>query len=65
MIAFKGRSVSPQFVEDVIATGLSFFQERTQTRVYVSGTVRVVLNELGAVVTIVTLKQEVVDDGTG
>jgi len=48
-----GRSVAPQFVEDVIHSVKPFVQNNGNL-VYISGTVKVVTNQQGAVITIVT-----------
>ena len=51
----SGRSVAPQFVEDVIKSVEPVFQPATGNYVYTSGTVRIVTNEYGYVVTIMTV----------
>ena len=48
-----GRSVAPQFVEDVIHSVKPFIQDNGNL-VYISGTVKVVTNQQGSVITIVT-----------
>ena len=51
----SGRSVAPQFVEDVIKSVEPVFQPATGIYVYTSGTVKIVTNEYGYVVTIMTV----------
>ena len=51
-----GRSVAPQFVEDVINSVKPVFQPSTGNWVYTSGTVKVITNTQGYVVTIITFK---------
>jgi hypothetical protein len=48
----SGRSVAPQFVEDVINSVKPVFQPATGNYVYTSGTVKIVTNKFGHVVTI-------------
>jgi hypothetical protein len=48
-----GRSVAPQFVEDVIHSVKPFVQNNGNL-VYISGTIKVVTNQQGSVITIVT-----------
>lgn len=49
-----GRSIGPQYIEDVINSSKAIFQPETGNYVYTSGTVKVVLNPQGAVVTVIT-----------
>ncbi|MPM72404.1 hypothetical protein SDC9_119380 [bioreactor metagenome] len=51
----SGRSVAPQFVEDVISSVKPVFQPATGNYIYSSGTVKIVTNEYGHVVTIMTV----------
>jgi len=51
----SGRSVAPQFVEDVISSVKPVFQPVTGNYIYSSGTVKIVTNEYGHVVTIMTV----------
>ncbi len=48
-----GRSIAPQFVEDVI-NSVEPIQQENGVMVYISGSVKVVVNDQGAVITIVT-----------
>ena len=50
-----GRSIAPQFVEDVISSVKPVFQE-DGTLSYVLGSVEVITNQQGAVITILTYK---------
>lgn len=49
-----GRSIAPQYVEDIIRSVNAVFQPKTGNYVYASGSVKVILNQEGAVVTILT-----------
>ena len=51
----SGRSVAPQFVEDIINSVKPIFQPATSNYIYSSGTVKIVTNEYGYVVTIMTV----------
>jgi uncharacterized phage protein gp47/JayE len=51
----SGRSVAPQFVEDVINSVKPVFQPATGNYIYLSSTVKIVTNEYGHVVTIMTV----------
>ena len=48
-----GRSVAPQFVEDIIHSIKPYIQDNGNL-VYISGTVKIVTNQQGAIVTIIT-----------
>ncbi len=49
-----GRSIAPQYVEDIINSTKGIFQPETGNYVHHFGTVKVVVNQQGAVVTIIT-----------
>ena len=49
-----GRSIAPQYVEDIINSTKGIFQPETGNYVHHFGTVKVVVNQHGAVVTIIT-----------
>lgn len=49
-----GRSIAPQYVEDVINSTKPVFQPETGNYVHTSGSVKVIVNPEGAVVTIMT-----------
>jgi hypothetical protein len=51
-----GRSIAPQYVEDVINSAKPVFQPRTGNYSYALGNVEVIVNPQGAVVTILTYK---------
>lgn len=51
----SGRSVAPQFVENVISSVKPVFQPATGNYIYSSGTVKIVTNKYGHVVTIMTV----------
>ncbi len=51
----SGRSVAPQFVEDVLNSAKPVFQSATGNFIYTSGTIRIITNEYGYVVTIMTV----------
>ena len=51
-----GRSIAPQFVEDIIRSTEPVYQPRTGNYSYALGNVEVILNSQGAVVTILTYK---------
>ena len=51
-----GRSVAPQFIEDVIASSKPDYQPINDTYRHVSGSLKVILNSKGAVVTVITMK---------
>ena len=50
----EGRSVAPQFVENVINSVKPVYQPSTGNYVYASGTVKIITNPQGTVVTIIT-----------
>ena len=50
-----GRSVAPQFVEDVIQSTQPVLQKNGNLA-YISGNIKIIINQEGAVVTIVTFK---------
>ena len=50
-----GRSVAPQFVEDVIQSMQPVLQKNGNLA-YISGNIKIIINQEGAVVTIVTFK---------
>ena len=49
-----GRSVAPQFVEDIIKTTEPKYQPKTGNYEYISGTIKIITNPQGYVVTIMT-----------
>ena len=49
-----GRSIAPQFVEDVIRSSKPVYQQKTGNYEYVLGMVKVITNPQGCVVTIMT-----------
>ncbi len=49
-----GRSIAPQYVEDIINSTEGVFQPETGNFVHKLGTVKVIVNPEGAVVTIIT-----------
>jgi len=49
-----GRSIAPQYVEDIINSTKGIFQPETGNYVHHHGTVKVIVNPQGAVVTIIT-----------
>ena len=49
-----GRSIAPQYVEDIINSTKGILQPETGNYVHHFGTVKVVVNQQGAVVTIIT-----------
>jgi len=53
-----GRSISPTFIEDVIAASKPVLQEDTGNFIHTSGSVKVILNRHGAVVSVITYYDE-------
>ena len=51
-----GRSIAPNYVEDVIKSSTRVYQPETGNYVYSSGTVKVIVNPEGVVVTIMTYR---------
>ncbi len=49
-----GRSISPQFIEDVISSTKPIYQPETGNFVHTLGTVKVIVNSQGAVITVIT-----------